>query len=119
IILDAHLDIWNRHANGAGFMRPIERIFGNNRAGLAQTVTFDERNPESLFEIFQNLSRQWRGAADANANGEFARKLGVDEAAIKLRERRQDGGTFRINFLDEIARGMQRFYDDDGATHEQ
>src|SRR5437773_9613083 len=43
------------------------RIHGNDRAGLAQAVAFNQRDGKPVVELFQDFDRQRGGAADANA----------------------------------------------------
>jgi hypothetical protein len=112
-------DVRNRDADGPRLARGIQRILCHDRAGFAESVTFDERDAELLFEIAQYLNRQRRGAADADAQWQGSGNFRIHQTSIKLRDRRQNGRMALENFLNQIANRMQRFDEHDRRAGEQ
>ena len=55
---------------------PSQRVLGDDRAGFAQAVTFDERDVELGLELLEHLGGQRRRAADADAQGQAGRESG-------------------------------------------
>ena len=119
VVLDADFDVRDGQADGAGFARAVQRVLGDDRAGFAQAVAFDEGDVELGLELLEHLGGQRRRAADAEAQGQGDVDRGVDHAAVKLGNGRQDGGLPLENLLQDVAHGVQRFDQHHRAAHQQ
>src|SRR5205814_1286439 len=118
-VLDGNFNVGYRFADGAGLPWAANGIDGNDGAGFAKAITFDERNRKSLIEFAQNFVWQRRGAADAEAEGKLDRDRRVGQGAKKLRDGGKNSGVASDDFGDDILRRVQGFYDNHRAAHAQ
>jgi ribonuclease D len=119
VVLDADFDVGNGQADGAGFAGAVEGVFGDDGAGLTQTVTLDERDVELGLELLEHLGWQRGGPADADAQGQGDVAGGVDHAAVELGDGGEDGCLALEHFLEHVADGVDGFDEDDGPADEQ
>src|SRR5439155_20725765 len=99
LVLDADLHVGNGQADGARLARAVQRVLRHHRTGLAQPVTFDERDVELFLKLLEYLRRQGRRAADAEAQRQRHVNRRADQAAVKLRNRRQNRDLALQNLL--------------------
>src|SRR5205823_6438537 len=118
-ILNAHLHIGNGQPDRTGFARTIERVFGDDRTGFTQAVALNEGNAKTRLEFFQDLRGQGRRAADAQADGQRHICGGVRQAAIKLRNSRENGSLALNDLLQRVTDRVQRLDQDNRSADDQ
>jgi hypothetical protein len=119
VVLNADFDVGDGQADGAGLAHAAKGVLGDDGAGFAQAVAFDDGDVMFGFKVFEDLHGQRGGAADADAERKFPGQIGVGEGAIELGDRRQHGGLALIHFAQHVLGLIEGFDEDDARAFEQ